>query len=175
VNNRLPTASVPHTTSDDQALLLDVLNSTPVIDGVPTDALATWTAAREWMARRAIPVSTTQWRVLVEVRDLLQSVVRGEAPAAELGRVLSEVRYRADVDEAGIAWHVEAPRNYEVAARCILAWDGLQRADRLRPCANSECRMFLIDRSKPNTARWCSMAVCGNRMKARRFQQRQQS
>ncbi|MFJ9079539.1 CGNR zinc finger domain-containing protein [Streptomyces sp. NPDC102278] len=27
--------------------------------------------------------------------------------------------------------------------------------------------MFLIDHSRPGTARWCSMAVCGNRMKAR--------
>ncbi|MGW0016543.1 CGNR zinc finger domain-containing protein, partial [Streptomyces tendae] len=25
-----------------------------------------------------------------------------------------------------------------------------------------------MDRSKPNSARWCSMAECGNRMKARR-------
>ncbi|WP_412973700.1 CGNR zinc finger domain-containing protein [Mycolicibacterium setense] len=32
--------------------------------------------------------------------------------------------------------------------------------------------MFLIDRSKRNTARWCSMATCGNRMKARRHHQR---
>ena len=43
---------------------------------------------------------------------------------------------------------------------------------RLRPCANDECRLFLIDRSKANAARWCSMAVCGNRMKARRHYQR---
>jgi predicted RNA-binding Zn ribbon-like protein len=45
----------------------------------------------------------------------------------------------------------------------------------LRPCANIECQLFLIDRSKPNTARWCSMAVCGNRMKARRHYQRGRS
>jgi predicted RNA-binding Zn ribbon-like protein len=32
--------------------------------------------------------------------------------------------------------------------------------------------MFLIDHSKAGTARWCSMAVCGNRMKARRHYQR---
>ena len=43
---------------------------------------------------------------------------------------------------------------------------------RLRPCANDECRLFLIDRSKAGTARWCSMAVCGNRMKARRHYER---
>ncbi|MEU1163642.1 CGNR zinc finger domain-containing protein [Streptomyces sp. NPDC005921] len=43
---------------------------------------------------------------------------------------------------------------------------------RLRPCANPECRLFLLDRSKGNSARWCSMAVCGNRMKARRHYRR---
>jgi len=32
--------------------------------------------------------------------------------------------------------------------------------------------LFLIDRSKANAARWCSMAVCGNRMKARRHYHR---
>ncbi|MGN0119211.1 MAG: CGNR zinc finger domain-containing protein, partial [Streptomyces albidoflavus] len=38
---------------------------------------------------------------------------------------------------------------------------------RLRPCANPRCNLFLIDHSRPGTARWCSMATCGNRMKAR--------
>jgi predicted RNA-binding Zn ribbon-like protein len=47
-----------------------------------------------------------------------------------------------------------------------------QSPGRLPPCANEECRLFLIDRSKANAARWCSMAVCGNRMKARRHYQR---
>jgi predicted RNA-binding Zn ribbon-like protein len=61
-----------------------------------------------------------------------------------------------------------------LAVRAILTWDALARQSpgRLRPCANGECRLFLIDRSKANAARWCSMAVCGNRMKARRHYQR---
>ena len=33
-----------------------------------------------------------------------------------------------------------------------------QSPGRLRSCANDECRLFLIDHSKANTARWCSMA-----------------
>jgi predicted RNA-binding Zn ribbon-like protein len=28
--------------------------------------------------------------------------------------------------------------------------------------------LFLLDRTRAGTARWCSMSVCGNRMKARR-------
>ena len=41
-----------------------------------------------------------------------------------------------------------------------------------RADSNDECRLFPLDRSKANAARWCSMAVCGNRMKARRHYQR---
>ncbi|WP_371814821.1 CGNR zinc finger domain-containing protein [Mycobacterium sp. DL440] len=60
------------------------------------------------------------------------------------------------------------------APRAILAWDALRVASpgRLRACANPDCQLFLIDRTKPNTKRWCSMATCGNRMKARRHHQR---
>jgi predicted RNA-binding Zn ribbon-like protein len=56
------------------------------------------------------------------------------------------------------------------AVRAVTAWGALQEArpGRLRPCANDECRLFLLDRSRANRARWCSMAVCGNREKARR-------
>ncbi len=59
----------------------------------------------------------------------------------------------------------------------MIAWDGLRLTSpgRLRPCANTECHLFLIDRSKPNSARWCSMAMCGNRMKARRHYRRVRS
>lgn len=61
-----------------------------------------------------------------------------------------------------------------MAVEAVLAWSELQETapGRLRPCANPECQLFLIDRSKTNKARWCSMAVCGNRMKARRHYQR---
>jgi predicted RNA-binding Zn ribbon-like protein len=73
----------------------------------------------------------------------------------------------------GVSWELSA----SPAARAVLAWDALRinSPGRLRPCANDECRLFLIDRSKPNTARWCSMAICGNRMKARRHYLRAKS
>ena len=175
MNNRLPAESVPVSTSSDETLLLDLLNSTPVVDGVETDALAQWAAAREWMQERSIAPSKPQLEALRQVRALLQDVVRGTASPTVLSAVLDRVRYRATVDDSAVQWSIEAPAGYEVAARCVLAWDHLQRnrPGRLRPCANSACHLFLIDRSKPNTARWCSMAVCGNRMKARRHHERQ--
>ena len=59
-------------------------------------------------------------------------------------------------------------------ARAVLGWARVaeELPGRLRPCGNEECRLFLLDRSKANRARWCSMATCGNRMKARRHYER---
>jgi predicted RNA-binding Zn ribbon-like protein len=73
-----------------------------------------------------------------------------------------------------ITWGLSVPPERELAVRALLTWDALAQYSpgRLRPCATDECRLFLIDRSKANAARWCSMAVCGNRMKARRHYQR---
>jgi predicted RNA-binding Zn ribbon-like protein len=82
--------------------------------------------------------------------------------------------YRPSVSGSGITWTLAVAPDRELAVRAVLAWDavGKQSPGRLRPCANDECRLFLIDRSKAGAARWCSMAVCGNRMKARRHYQR---
>jgi predicted RNA-binding Zn ribbon-like protein len=43
---------------------------------------------------------------------------------------------------------------------------------RLRACDSETCRWLFLDTSKNHTRRWCDMKVCGNRMKARRFQAR---
>jgi predicted RNA-binding Zn ribbon-like protein len=42
----------------------------------------------------------------------------------------------------------------------------------VRACASDGCRWLFLDISKNHSRRWCSMAVCGNRMKANRFHAR---
>ncbi len=46
---------------------------------------------------------------------------------------------------------------------------------RVRACGADSCRWLFLDTSKNHTRRWCNMKVCGNRMKARRFQARRAS
>jgi predicted RNA-binding Zn ribbon-like protein len=46
--------------------------------------------------------------------------------------------------------------------------------DRVRACGVQTCRWLFLDTSKNHTRRWCNMKVCGNRMKARRFQARRE-
>ncbi|MBS1673656.1 MAG: CGNR zinc finger domain-containing protein [Actinobacteria bacterium] len=129
---------------------LALLNSAPVIDGQIVEMLDD--------------------PRLIRVREDLRAVIRGEADAVGLSRHLRHARLRPAVTADGVAWELDAPPQDRGAAEAVLAWARVQEQlpGRLRACANPECRKFLIDHSKPNSARWCSMATCGNRMKARR-------
>jgi predicted RNA-binding Zn ribbon-like protein len=40
---------------------------------------------------------------------------------------------------------------------------------RLKLCSSPTCRWAFYDRSRNHSSRWCTMASCGNRAKARRF------
>lgn len=43
---------------------------------------------------------------------------------------------------------------------------------RLKLCANPDCSWVFYDRSRNRQGTWCTMAVCGNRLKNRRFRAR---
>ncbi len=159
-------------TPDDQ-FLLAVLNSTPVIEGVPTDALADFDAARAWLVEAGGLGTEAELSHVHRARSALQGIVRGELPVSTLGPLLRGVSYVPQVGDE-LTWALRVKPERELAIRAILAWEAIVREspERLRACANDECRLFLIDRSTANRARWCSMAVCGNRMKARRHYER---
>jgi hypothetical protein len=151
----------------DEAALLELLNSAPIVDGVPTDELR-GAGATGWLRAHDIPGTPAAAR---DVRDAVAGVVRGQQPAAGLQRFVADVRQVPVVGESGVEWRLEGAR---FAARVVLAWAQVQ--GRLRPCENdAECTLFLIDRSKANARRWCSMSTCGNRLKARRHQDRLRS
>ena len=50
-------------------------------------------------------------------------------------------------------------------ARSIADLAALGRAVEIRKCANPRCVLYFRDGSRARRRRWCSMAVCGNRMK----------
>lgn len=47
--------------------------------------------------------------------------------------------------------------------------------DRARQCEGPGCAWLFMDTSKNRRKRWCDMSVCGNRAKARRYQERQRA
>lgn len=52
-------------------------------------------------------------------------------------------------------------------ARDAIALFGGPAADRVRRCAATDCALLFLDTSRPGARRWCAMARCGNRTKAR--------
>ncbi|MFJ5016377.1 CGNR zinc finger domain-containing protein [Streptomyces griseoluteus] len=154
--------------------LLDLLNSRPLIDGQERDALADPAEGRHWAREHGGDGSLAELALLRETRDVLWDVVAGERSPEALKPLLDGVRQVPEATSEGLRWTLRTAPHARLAVEIILAWADTEERmpGRLRPCANSECRLFLLDRSRANRARWCSMAVCGNREKARRHYER---
>jgi predicted RNA-binding Zn ribbon-like protein len=71
---------------------------------------------------------------------------------------------------AGQEQHPEIPlwKLAEAASGLLISTE----AERVKECGDPTCRWLFLDTSKNHTRRWCDMKICGNRMKARRFQAR---
>ncbi len=60
-------------------------------------------------------------------------------------------------------------------ARLLLAIERLQSHGawpRLKACTNDECQWAFYDTTRNHSRSWCSMDVCGNREKTRRYRER---
>jgi predicted RNA-binding Zn ribbon-like protein len=175
--SRHPSAEDRGPVDPDEELLLAVLNSAPVVDGRRDDQLD-GASGRELARTWGGTGSAAELAHLRRARDAIQAVVRADAADPEAVAVLADVVdgvvRTPRVTATGVTWELRAPRDGRLAAEVVFAWSDVtaRLPGRLRPCANDECRLFLLDRSRPGTARWCSMATCGNRMKARAHAQR---
>lgn len=148
----------------------------PPAQAPPLAALADSTAAH-----RALRSARALREALAQVLyGLLEGRVPDTAALAQLERqfkVAGRHRTLAAGDAATLTWTWSA-----AAGRAALpAWLLAQRAAELllspalahlRACEADTCRWLFLDTSKSHTRRWCDMKVCGNRMKARRFQAR---
>jgi predicted RNA-binding Zn ribbon-like protein len=154
---------------EDEDLLLAVLNTAPRHEGTASEHLDAARGAT--LARRHGGTGSDEELLqLRRVRDALQELIRGHEDAiGSLQSVMDEVGMRPRVTPRGIRWDLVAPEDLMLAARVVRAWAEVNERmpGRLKACANEECNLYLIDRTRPGTAKWCSMATCGNRMKAR--------
>ncbi|MBR7673632.1 CGNR zinc finger domain-containing protein [Streptomyces daliensis] len=158
----------------DEQALLEALNSTPVVDGRPRDLWADDAALRRWARKHGGADGAPALDWLRTARGALQTATHGPVPEADLQRILTGAHRVPEAVASELRWRLCGPPERMLAVELVLAWYDVQerRPGRLRPCGNDECRLFLLDRSRANTARWCSMKTCGNRLKARRHQER---
>ncbi len=156
----------------DEQLLLAVLNSAPVLDGHRQDQLegAEGEAfTRAWGGSGSVGERET----LRETREAIHAIIRGADPTAvgTLSAVVADAVKVPTVTSDGLSWELRASTDTRLAVQVVAAWSEVSQRfpGRVRACANPECNLFLVDHSRPGTAKWCSMAACGNRAKARAF------
>jgi len=76
-------------------------------------------------------------------------------------------RARLDADRGkGIAPAVARLLGTVYDAMTVGTWE------RLKVCRNDECQWAFYDHSRNHSGAWCTMAICGNRIKGRTFRQR---
>jgi predicted RNA-binding Zn ribbon-like protein len=127
-------------------------------------------------------------RTLQSVRELREATAAvfygslgGKPPAPQDVRLLEKYfldasRHRELCWDDGLSWQwgrFETEPRLPVWILSQAVADILLSAQkaRVRTCDADTCRWLFLDTSKNHTRRWCNMKVCGNRMKARRFQQ----
>jgi predicted RNA-binding Zn ribbon-like protein len=182
-------------------LVLDFLNTNPVLASGPTELLPDFHALERWLIAAGVADSAKTKRQLRGWRDL---------PAAE--RFLKElIGFRERLRDAvtrmesglppsdeflrevntGLLRHPSATELQKREGRIVReahfdpgrpddlwapildgAADLLSEAElnRLRKCES--CVVHFFDTSKKGSRRWCSMNICGNRLKVAAYQQR---
>lgn len=131
-------------------------------------------------------------RVLSEARALradLHELFHARSRAASLptglvdglNRRLADARARIELQEihetgrAHLAWRVRNARALDAPIHWIV-WEAaalLATNERIKRCANPNCGWVFLDHSRRGNRRWCDMAVCGSRHKARTYYRRQ--
>ncbi len=93
----------------------------------------------------------------------------------ELAGALPHLCLRADGPRCRLEW--SAPdgaldRMLWPVARAAAELLSSESVDRVRECASETCTWLFLDDSRNRRRRWCDMASCGNRAKARRYYER---
>ena len=161
-----------------EPLALDLINTAwPDGEGL-RDVLASRSDHEEWLRENDLPGPSTAAarQALVEARDAIREALERPGPAAlaALDDILKRGRLRIRAQPSARE-ELEVERDWRVpwlAVRSLLRLLDEHPA-RVRNCANPDCPFWFLDTTRSGTRRWCSMNVCGNRLKARRHYQRQ--
>lgn len=169
------------------AVVRNLLNSRDVASG--GDELSTPARCHAWLAAQRLVSPGTEFdaadrRRLVELRDALHDLVAAGSTDGLERRAVTTLNEAARRVRLGVRLHptdgyrlmaegvgIDRPIGDLLMAVTAAMTQGTWA--RLKVCANSECRRAFYDASRNRSARWCSMAVCGNRMKGRAYRRRQ--
>jgi predicted RNA-binding Zn ribbon-like protein len=166
-------------------LVRGFVNTLDIEGGI--DELSSPRALAAWLRGRGLLREGTATRPDVararKVREALRALlaanngvsVRKEA-ALELSRAARRADMRLRFEPDGSARLEPAARGVDGALGRLLAIVAAAVAEgtwsRLKACRAPGCRWAFYDHARNRSRHWCSMAVCGNRTKARAYRRR---
>ncbi len=174
------------TTPPGVELIVDLLNTHDREEGKDDwqtpDDLHAWLHERG-LCERDEGFTTEDLRRLRAVREAIRDVLwarehgeRAERAAALLDREAARCPLRVGVGPDGASRLVPAGEGADAVAAAVLAAIAVSAADgswdRVKVCHRDPCRWAFYDGSRNRSRTWCSMAVCGNRVKVASFRER---
>lgn len=147
-----------------------------------TDEFATAEQLQSWLRDRGFDteVAEADARRVRDFREALRAVLEANAghgdPTGAWNAVapyVENVRFEFRTSPLGFVPQ-GAGAELVIGATIAAVYEAIERGifGRLKACADSTCRFAFFDESKNASGRWCSMASCGNRAKARRRRMR---
>jgi predicted RNA-binding Zn ribbon-like protein len=145
-------------------------------------ALRAWLVARGLMAPNQ-PASDSDLKHAVAVREAIRGAIGANSGGsvypidiATLNGAISASRLLPRFGSGGKARLEPHAAGVEGALGRIVAAVFAAMSDegwsRLKLCDSATCRWVFFDQSRNHSSRWCRMASCGNRQKAKRFRER---
>ena len=144
-----------------------------------------WLASKDLAAVASEPIREDQWREALDIREGLRALGR-----ANNGEPLDAARVAA-LNRAAAAYPVVvavSPEDWGLRSTeqgvdgflgGVLATLARSMADgswaRVKACRNDTCRWLFYDQSRNRSGTWCTMAVCGSRMKSRAYRSRRRA
>jgi predicted RNA-binding Zn ribbon-like protein len=175
-----------HPTSKDLDAVVQFVNTVHHEQGEVEEHLDSPAALSGFIAEHGLGDATAtgaDLRRAIAVREALRAVMGANngraldsAAVETLNRAAARARVVAAFDDHA-SWRIQPVSNgVDHAIGQMLATVFRAMSDgswsRTKACGDPSCRWAFYDSSKNRSGRWCDMATCGNRMKARAFRER---
>lgn len=170
----------------ESALLIAFVNTRDLetqVDAIgDREALERWIAASD--AGLGTPnVDAAGHRRVLALREAVRALLRAnnggvavDEDLAALHEASARARYRTSIDSDAVLQIDPAGHGLDAfEERVLLAIERIQALGgwpRLKACLADDCQWAFFDSSRNRSRTWCSMDVCGNRSKTRRYRRR---
>lgn len=163
---------------------VNTLDMEPGTEDLPDPGrLRDWLVARRLLDAAGPPLEASDLKHAVALREAMRGVVGANSGLRVYPVDLATLNEAAVASRLRIRFGADGRPRLEPEAGGVVGAMGRLVAtlyaamqsddwDRLRLCGSETCRWVFFDRSRNHSSRWCTMATCGNRQKARRFRER---